>query len=551
MPEKASEPDLRENGRESNGPRSQAGLIKGLADAITKHDQFARDAGDRLYRFSGGVYRQYAERYIRQRVKELLEKWGRADKWSSHLASEVAAYICADAPELWERPPLHEINVLNGILNVETRELRDHDSRWRSPVQIPVEYDADARCPEWEKFVGEVFPEDAQDLAFELAADIITPSQSIQKAILLLGEGSNGKSTALRGLVAFVGSTNTSGTSLHKLESDRFAAARLVGKLVNICPDLPSTHLTETSVFKAIVGGDLLHAERKYLDSFEFVPHVRLVFSANHVPRSGDASHAFFRRWLVVPFNRTFEPDEQVPREVLDAKLSDPHELSGVLNRALDVLPRVRREGFTESQTMRDAWEEFKTMTDPVSVWLDKYTVAHADALTPKSVLLQAYNAACDADGRSSMTKTAFGLALKRARPKVSETQRTVNGKPRTWCWQGIGIKNPEPSPPDDDPFSPGAGNAGNGGNGFPLIVSYPESDGSKSTEETNKGNHVTSVTSVTSVEGVHNGGGDTLGNRPSLRRLTTEQVHEYRRLVREGMLPEAAGAAVRGEEWR
>jgi len=439
-----------------------AGTIKMLADAITTEDHFARDAGDKLYRFSGGVYRQYAERYIRQRVKQLLEGWGKADKWSSHKANEVAEYIRADAPELWDRPPAGEVNLTNGILNLDARELRNHDPGYLSTVQIPVSYDPQAECPAWDKFVAEVFPEDAQALAFELAADLITPSRSAQKALLLLGEGSNGKSTYLRALSAFVGSTNAAGVSLHKLESDRFSTARLIGKLANICPDLPSTHLTETSVFKAITGGDGLHAEYKYRESFEFFPHCRLVFSANHVPRSGDASHAFFRRWLVVPFNRTFEPDEQIPREELDARLADPHELSGVLNRALALIPQVR-QGFTESASMREAWEEFKAMTDPIAVWLENNTVADANAWVAKGLLLKAYNATCDEQGRAGLTAQAFGRSIKRARPEVGEAQRTVGGR-QVKCYTGLGLKGGDDpkggggSDPDDGDAPEGEG---------------------------------------------------------------------------------------------
>jgi len=74
------------------------------------------------------------------------------------------------------------------------------------------------------------------------------------------------------------------------------SAARLVGRLANICPDLPATDLVSTSVFKAITGGDPLVAEYKFRDSFEFIPYTRLVFSANHPPKSQDASPAFFRR---------------------------------------------------------------------------------------------------------------------------------------------------------------------------------------------------------------------------------------------------------------
>jgi P4 family phage/plasmid primase-like protien len=440
-----------------------------LAAAIIYKESFAQDAGGKLYRFSEGTYKQHAERYIKRRVKELMQAWQKSDKWTAHKANEAVEYIRADAPELWERPPLDEINVLNGILNVRTRKLREHDPAFLSPVQIPVRYDPEATCPAWEKFVSEVFPEDAQDLAFELAADLITPSRSAQKALLLLGEGSNGKSTYLRALTAFVGSTNVAGVSLHKLESNSYATARLTGKLANICPDLPSTHLTETSVFKAIVGGDDLHAEYKYGASFEFRPYCRLVFSANHVPRSGDASHAFFRRWLVVPFDRTFEPSEQIPREEMDAILSAPGELSGVLNRALDVIERVRRTGFTESESMREAWEEFKTMTDPVSVWLERNTITTPNAFVAKSTLIAAYNKSAEEDGRSGMTAQAFGRAIKRARPDIEETRRTVNGR-FVKCYSGIGLMNPE-----------GGGDGYNGDSTVipditdSTIVSYPE----------------------------------------------------------------------------
>ena len=81
-------------------------------------------------------------------------------------------------------------------------------------------------------------------------------------------------------------------------------------------------------------------AEYKFKDSFEFVPYSRLVFSANHPPKSQEASPAFFRRWIVVPFDRTFadgDPDT-IPGDKLDAILSDPVELSGVLNKALEAL---------------------------------------------------------------------------------------------------------------------------------------------------------------------------------------------------------------------
>ncbi len=431
-----------------NQASNEVGITKRLADAILEDNHFAQDAGGKLYRYSGGVYKKAAEKYIKRRVKELLEEWGDTKKWSSYRASEVTEYIRADADELWDKPPTDEINVLNGIVNVYTLERRDHSPVHLSSVQLPIRFDPEALCPAWDRYVVPSFPDDAPDLPFEIAASIIAPYRAIQKAVLLSGEGDNGKSTYLAALTRLVGSANVTGLSLQRLESNQFAAARLVGKLANICPDLPSSHLNDTSIFKALTGDEAqITAEYKHKDSFEFEPFVKLIFSANHPPRSADASHAFFRRWLVAPFERTFSEEEKIPREELDTMLSTPEELSGVLNRALAVIGRVRARGFTESKKMKEAWQEFRETTDPVSVWLTRYTTEHADAYVPRSKLLELYNHHCEDQGRGGMTHKAFTQALKRHKPNLEDRQVTIGGK-RVWCWIGLGLKEQDPDPP-------------------------------------------------------------------------------------------------------
>ena len=231
--------------------------------------------------------------------------------------------------------------------------------------------------------------------------------------------------------------------SLQKLDGDRFAAARLMGKLANICPDLPSTHLQNVSTFKAITGGDTIAGEYKYGSGFDFKPFARLVFSANQPPESNDSSHAFFRRWIVMPFDNTFEGDAEIPSHILDAQLADPNELSGVLNKALEVLPSLRQRGFTESPSMQQALEEFRQVTDPLGVWLDRTTQDAPDEYIPKGSLVQTYNSSANQEGRPYLTDKAFGKRLRQLRPSIRDGQRTVNGR-YVWCWLGIGMKSGE-----------------------------------------------------------------------------------------------------------
>jgi putative DNA primase/helicase len=413
-----------------------------LARAILANEHFAQDAGGRLYVYRDGVYKPHGEKTISQLVKNLMTEWNLAAKWNTRRGTEVAEYIRIDAPELWQTPPSDVINVENGLLDVRTRELKPHNPEFLSAVQLPVTFDPEARCPAWDKFVADTFPEDCEALAWEVIAWLMTPSNSIQKAVLLLGEGSNGKSTYLRGCEAFIGRPNTAALSLHKLEQDKFATARLVGKLANICPDLPTAHLSSTSAFKALTGGDVMLAERKFCDSFEFVPFCKLIFSANRPPHSDDTTHGFFRRWLVVPFLRCFEDGarDTRPREEMDRSLADPAELSGVLNKALQALAQIRRSGFTESETTRQTWQEFKAVTDPLAVWLEQNTVQLPTAMVAKSELFGAFSRHLADAGRPSMTPTAFGLALRRACPNITEAQRTWRGREKTWVYNGIGF---------------------------------------------------------------------------------------------------------------
>jgi P4 family phage/plasmid primase-like protien len=421
------------------------GLTKMLADRICETEHFACDKGRLLYVYSNGVYVPRGQQVVRRLVKELLNEENLTKKWSSHRAKEVIDYISDDAPELWESPPQDRINVLNGIVRLDltsgNHTPQDHTPDHLCPVQLPVAYDAEARCEFWETFIAQTFPADAQEVAFEIPAWLMTPDVSRHKAILLFGEGANGKSTFLSAVTSFIGHQNTTSTSLQKLESNRFAAAQLVGKLANVCADLPSTSLQNTSFFKAVVGGDRITVERKNQHPFDVKLYARLVFSANHLPRAADSSHAFFRRWEVLPFLRTFEAHEQIPRRELDARLSSPKELSGVLNRALAIQPRLLREGFRQSTSMLEANDEFRRTTDPLSVWLERSTFEQIDHLVPCDLLRKEYQAACLLEGRPIMTDTAFGMAFKRLKPHIEKKQRTYANELK-WCYINIGLRD-------------------------------------------------------------------------------------------------------------
>jgi len=215
-----------------------------IAARITEEDHFAKDEGDLLYCYDKGAYWPTAKDVIKANFQKLCNELGCADQWTSHMSREVIEYITVNAPRLWSTPPLETLNVQNGLLDVASRTIQPHNAEFLSPVQLPVRFDPEALCPAWDQFIQDVFPEDSQALGYEIPAYLMLPDMSQQKAFLIIGEGENGKSTYWGGISRFLGKHNISTVSLHRLEADKFAAHRLLGKLANICPDLPSEHLT-------------------------------------------------------------------------------------------------------------------------------------------------------------------------------------------------------------------------------------------------------------------------------------------------------------------
>ena len=392
------------------------GLKVSLGEAVKGLHRFARDRGGDLYIYRDGVYQRDAADTIRQQIVAIIGAWGMAKDWKKSLGDEVEEYVrLTGAPRLEPRPPMDCINVLNGLLDIKTGQLRPHTPEFLSPVQIKIHYDPDATCPAWERYLDSTFDKELLPLIWQVIGWLFTPDTSAQKAVLLVGAGGNGKSVFLDALTAMLGRENVSAKSLHQLEDDRFACADLYGRLANICADLPNTELKSSSMFKAIVTGDLIDAQRKNQHPFQFHPFARLVFSANSFPRSSDSSDGFFRRWLVIPFEKAFhESEERRNKCQLDAELQAPGELSGVLNMAIRALGNFRMFGFKEPKKVAEAGRTFRETTDPLSVWFDLRVKKGAESrILTKELLFAFNNEVSRPRGQSFMTAHAMTKFLK------------------------------------------------------------------------------------------------------------------------------------------
>lgn len=203
-------------------------------------------------------------------------------------------------------------------------------------------------------------------LLFEIIGYCLYPRYDFNKAIMLVGSGSNGKSTYLRLLRDILGSDNVSAVHLKDLCEDKFAQSLLFGKLANIYADLPKFAIKDTGNFKILTGEDIITADRKFKNRITFRNYAKLVFSTNQLPDVVDMTEAFWRRWLLVEFKNKFSAIPYFYENTFTKE-----EIEGVIVVAIKSFLNVLRNGkFSFEESEEDYKEFWKRETDSVYAFL-------------------------------------------------------------------------------------------------------------------------------------------------------------------------------------
>lgn len=375
-----------------------------LASKLARHVEdagpLARGADHRMWRYEGGVW-SAEKTVVRDRCARLL-----GDLFRTAHVSNVEHMVSSRVPVIHCDPVPRYINFGNGLLDWDTGRLHPHDPDVLTTVQLAVDYQPEATCPAFNEFLAQVVPADMVDTVWELIGYLMHSGNPLHKAVMLTGKGRNGKGTFLRVVNALLGVRNVTSVSLQDLVDNRFATASLFGKLANIAGDIDGGYLENTAKFKAITGGDLVPAERKGLDQFDFRPWAVPVFSANKIPASSDTTTGYLSRWVVVPFPHSFAGRED---RTLDARLQARAELQGVAAGGVAALPGLMKRGdFALTESAKKARDEFVQRVDQVRMWIDDCTIPDSDYWTYRTDLYRAYQSWANRDGYKPLRAGEF-----------------------------------------------------------------------------------------------------------------------------------------------
>jgi len=353
-----------------------------------------------------------------------VASWGRSSEAVNKLGAlskRGAPYFAVGIEQL--DADKMKINVANGTLSIARRPEGDyvqfgpHDPDDLITKISPVDFDPNAACPEYDKFLGRVQPRDEmrrflhQWGGYSLIGDV-----SEQILAFFYGKGGNGKSLLIDCWSMVAGDYGETLPIETFLDQGK---TRSGGQATPDLALLPGVRLLRTSepekgsklaesMVKLVTGGEPIQARKLNKDFFRFYPQFKLTISGNYRPTISGTDEGIWRRMRLVPF------DVSIPKPERDRHLIDKLRLeaSGILNHLLDGLRDWCDSGLIEPDDVTKATAKYRETSDPLGRFLSICVAAAPGEKVQSSVLHALYEAWCKSSGEKAWTNRGFSQAM-------------------------------------------------------------------------------------------------------------------------------------------
>lgn len=419
-----------------------------LAEKLLKMDSFAMYE-KQLYVFDRkrGIYlaldRDDAKRIIVNRLSDDLRIRGTA-----YQIKEVYEYLRLHPHiRVVDKAPRHLLAFTNGILDLQTSTFTyGYDPEdfvtWR--LEIPFDLNQN-NCPVFHRVLQQV---SGGDLTFisrllDIMAFLMIPCPFIKAIPLFQGISGTGKSLIARLISSFYDQSCISHVAAYQFR-DRFSAAALLGKQLNVSMDLPGGKISPeaAAMLKQVSGGDEVFIEKKGIDGHSAHLDCRFLFGTNHpfVPSIRD--EAFMDRIVLLPFQYP------VPPEIADPDLLQKllPERTAIFNMVLDAFWLWQEDHYQffgeDIYGIRVAGLGNQQADPLVAAFVRDRCVLDPNGQIPTSTLFAAFEAFL-ADNSHSFPGNIqqFSRLFNEVTPSsVSIKKVRVNGTP-TNCYIGVSLK--------------------------------------------------------------------------------------------------------------
>ena len=380
-----------------------------------------------LYYFQGTTWSNQAEAILYNILHRLARK-----QFTQHQHKEVIAALLnlLTFSKVKLDPDPWLLGVVNGVVDLRTKEFRDYQKEDYISYSINVKYDMLATCPRFIQFLEEVCPRAVDRLTLIDWLTIHAIGKQFPYVLFLLGNGRNGKGVYEKLLLAIYERSAFSFIGLDELQKSVFARANLAGKrglIVSEAGDenVKGKAVLPTKFLKGSTGDGIIDSDQKNKNRIQFDPIFKSTIDCNDMPTIKDRSRGWEERFCKgdMPYVFVDNPDaknifERKKDPRLIDKLTTPEELSGILNliilRAAEIFKTeaiIRRSGKT---TMA----EYLMQSNSLRAFLDgfceyAFEVTAENAATIRDVY-PAYERFCLFPPKEKADIRYFGAAVKK-----------------------------------------------------------------------------------------------------------------------------------------
>lgn len=254
--------------------------------------------------------------------------------------------------------PRHLINLKNGMFNLETNELVNHNSECYFQGSLNITYDKDAECSTWNRAIKGMFEEEEDCIRTQkwFGYQFMRENRE-QVAHGYFGVSGSGKSQILKILRDLLGPSNVTNFQLQEFGNpNMYALGKLHGKYANICYDMSTSKIKDISIFKQLTGGDPITGRNIYKEPFEFINYAKLTWVCNKLPLISEnelQSTQFKRRIILTKVVKGHKIDNK------DIYHEFKKELPGIFNWAVEGYNLYKKEGFNwDYNIVPELWKE-------------------------------------------------------------------------------------------------------------------------------------------------------------------------------------------------
>jgi len=344
-----------------------------------------------IYNRLSGIYEELTEQNLGVLIRYFMNR-AYTGSWRSVYERDVLEGLRRSCPVV-TKPKYGQLKVTlqNGVYDLVTDELLPQSPEHFQTCQIPVGYQPEADYTKFRKYLADVTCGDhsLENVMQEMMGYVLIDNAKAERAFYLYGPGQNGKSVFANILMALVGTDNASSNPL-SMFGKQFGLENVVGKMMNIAGENnEALGSAATEILKAMISGDTISVARKFKQAVSYLATCKLFFLMNTLPDTDDTSHGFFRKVLIVPFNRIFSEDVKNPN-LKDELIV---ELPGILNWALEGAKRLIANNyrFSPSDVVEKAAKDYKAEQNPVELFYKEGLAYNPGARIPRKSVHSAY----------------------------------------------------------------------------------------------------------------------------------------------------------------